>query len=166
MQLYLVPNQQVAILVFTAVMGMSGMGVYAASLELLVEATYPVEETIGATFTYLSCHVQSVIIVFLIPALSTPTTIMEGEQCSVDGSQIAPRDYTCEYSKLFIGLGAQCSSQLCTGIFFSLLSKNGVQSVMIIAWVISAPLSSSLILCKQRHHGQTSTRALMIIFKG
>ena len=96
-QFYLTPNSQAAILVLAGVYGLLAIGIFPVALELAVEATYPAEETLSATLIYACGHLQGIVMTLLIPALSTPTTALEGEQCSVGDSEIIPRDYTCKF---------------------------------------------------------------------
>ena len=53
-QFYLVPDMKIAILISTCLFGVFGIGGYPVGLELSVEATYPVEETISTAFIFMS----------------------------------------------------------------------------------------------------------------
>lgn len=79
--------------------GFFGVGGFPLGLELGVEATYPVEETISTAFILMSGQLQAIILVFLIGAFST-TQKPEYENlqnCNLDpDADISARDYTCE----------------------------------------------------------------------
>lgn len=52
--MFLVPNQPVIVGISCALFGFFGVGAYPIGLELAVEATYPVEESISTAFIFMS----------------------------------------------------------------------------------------------------------------
>lgn len=52
--MYLVPDQHALLMVAASLFGFFCNGVFALSLEMGVETTYPVEETISATLIYVA----------------------------------------------------------------------------------------------------------------
>lgn len=53
-QMYLVPDQQALLMVTAILFGIFSHGVFPLALEVGVEATYPVEETISTALIYVS----------------------------------------------------------------------------------------------------------------
>ncbi|MPC11968.1 uncharacterized protein E2C01_004646 [Portunus trituberculatus] len=53
MEVYLVPGQHALLIIFSVLFGFFGAGVYPISLEIGVEITYPVEETISTTLIFV-----------------------------------------------------------------------------------------------------------------
>ena len=100
-QLYLQPGFGVAILIIGFIFGFSGVGAYPLSLELGVEATYPVEESISSAFLYLSGQVQAAILIVLVDLLAVNGDHYAGiEVCSSSGgsdeSGLEAKDYRCK----------------------------------------------------------------------
>lgn len=56
--MYLVPDQHVLLMIGASLFGFFCNGVFALSLEMGVETTYPVEETISATLMYVTSEWQ------------------------------------------------------------------------------------------------------------
>lgn len=54
MQLFLVPDVPAIVAISCALFGFFGVGAYPIGLELAVEATFPVEETISTAFIFMS----------------------------------------------------------------------------------------------------------------
>lgn len=99
MEFYLQPHQGAAILIFSSLFGFFGVGGYPIGLELAVEATYPVEETISTAFIFLSGQLQGAVMIALIGWLSTEQKPQfEHLQVCNDGDHgdngITPKDYS------------------------------------------------------------------------
>lgn len=54
LQMFLVPEQPAIVAISCALFGFFGVGAYPIGLELAVEATYPVEESISTAFIFMS----------------------------------------------------------------------------------------------------------------
>lgn len=52
--MFMVPGQPELVATFTGLFGFFGVGAYPIGLELAVEATYPVEESISTAFIFMS----------------------------------------------------------------------------------------------------------------
>lgn len=52
--MFLVPYQRALVAISTGLFGLFGVGAYPIGLELAVEATYPVEESISTAFIFMS----------------------------------------------------------------------------------------------------------------
>ena len=85
-----------AILIFSSLFGFFGVGGYPIGLELAVEATYPVEETISTAFIFLSGQLQGVLVIAFVGALSNEETFSHDDiqVCTVGNSDIVPKDYS------------------------------------------------------------------------
>ncbi|KAB7502129.1 Uncharacterized protein Anas_14589 [Armadillidium nasatum] len=93
LEFFLVPDQEAVILVFAILFGIFGEGLFPVGLELAVEATYPVEESITSAFIYLSGQIIGIVIIFIVPALAFERADQTMSICSTDG-EYAPLDYT------------------------------------------------------------------------
>ncbi|XP_066940693.1 solute carrier family 49 member A3-like isoform X3 [Macrobrachium rosenbergii] len=97
LELFLVPHQPALIATFTGLFGFFGIGAYPIGLELAVEATYPVDQTISTAFIFMSGQLQGVVIIALIGLLAKPqkAKYVDIQVCSKsDISEIEPKDYT------------------------------------------------------------------------
>ncbi|KAG0716338.1 hypothetical protein GWK47_009949 [Chionoecetes opilio] len=94
---YLVPGQH-ALLIFSAIpFGIFSCGVYPLLLEMGVEATYPVEETISTTLIYLAGQVLGLIIIYISTVVSgdLPPQLQDVEVCTAGlTSDLQARDYS------------------------------------------------------------------------
>merc|ERR1711970_495702 len=57
-------DMKAAIAIFSSLFGVFGFGTYPLGLELSVEATYPVDESIGTALIFMSGQIQGGILVF------------------------------------------------------------------------------------------------------
>ncbi|RXG52927.1 hypothetical protein Avbf_15755 [Armadillidium vulgare] len=105
LEFFLVPDQEAVILVFAILFGIFGEGLFPVGLELAVEATYPVEESITSAFIYLSGQVIGIVIIFVVPALAFERADQTMSICSTDG-EYAPLDYT-NYKRQKAEIGKQ-----------------------------------------------------------
>jgi len=87
------PNSEALIMLFSAMFGIFGFGMYPLGLELSVEVTYPVDESIGTALIFLSGQLQGAILVFVSSLLEQDLTEEEKTQAVCDGS-ITPKDHT------------------------------------------------------------------------
>ncbi|KAK4312128.1 hypothetical protein Pmani_016421 [Petrolisthes manimaculis] len=97
MEMFMVPDQRALVAITTGLFGFFGVGAYPIGLELAVEATYPVEESISTAFIFMSGQVQGVIIIAMVSLLSTDLNpkYNDVEVCSKGtGTDLEPRDYT------------------------------------------------------------------------
>lgn len=65
--MFLVPYQPALVAISTGLFGFFGVGAYPIGLELAVEATYPVEESISTAFIFMSglaIHLHNYFIIF------------------------------------------------------------------------------------------------------
>lgn len=97
MEMFLVPNQPVIVGLSCALFGFFGVGAYPIGLELAVEATYPVEESISTAFIFMSGQAQGVIIIAMVTLLSRDMKPAYEylEVCTVEeNSDLHPMDYS------------------------------------------------------------------------
>ncbi|KAK3875258.1 hypothetical protein Pcinc_019857 [Petrolisthes cinctipes] len=97
MEMFMVPDQRALVAITTGLFGFFGVGAYPIGLELAVEATYPVEESISTAFIFMSGQIQGVIIIAMVSLLSTDLNpkYNDVEVCSKGtGTDLEPRDYT------------------------------------------------------------------------
>ncbi|KAF2356546.1 Major facilitator superfamily [Trinorchestia longiramus] len=96
LEFFLVPDSEALILVFSALFGFFGVGGYPIGLELAVEATYPVEETISTAFIFLSGQVQGVVLIALVGVLQDDMQpqFADVQVCSNGSDDIVPKDYS------------------------------------------------------------------------
>lgn len=76
------------------------MGMYPLCLELGVETTYPVEETISSAFILMVGQLEGVVLVALIDGLATEQRpeYAHLQVCSSESdTEVVPKDYTREY---------------------------------------------------------------------
>ncbi|XP_042864624.1 solute carrier family 49 member A3-like isoform X2 [Penaeus japonicus] len=95
--MFMVPGQPELVATFTGLFGFFGVGAYPIGLELAVEATYPVEESISTAFIFMSGQFQGVLIIALVTLLGREQKPQyeDIENCSKTGnSDIEPKDYT------------------------------------------------------------------------
>ena len=86
-----------AILTFSSLFGFFGVGGYPIGLELAVEATYPVEQTISTAFIFLSGQLQGIVVIAVVGALSTQLKPeYEDIQVCSDNSDTVAKDYSGE----------------------------------------------------------------------
>ncbi|KAL7646224.1 UNVERIFIED_CONTAM: hypothetical protein RMT77_003133 [Armadillidium vulgare] len=71
-EFFLVPDVKGFIIVFAAIFGFFGVGSYPVGLELAVEVTYPIEESVSSAFIFLSGQLQGLIAVVLVQSLARP----------------------------------------------------------------------------------------------
>ncbi|KAB7499420.1 Uncharacterized protein Anas_08060 [Armadillidium nasatum] len=71
-EFFLVPDVKGFIIVFAAIFGFFGVGSYPVGLELAVEVTYPIEESVSTAFIFLSGQLQGLIAVVLVQSLARP----------------------------------------------------------------------------------------------
>lgn len=87
----------IAIAIFASLFGFFGVGGYPIGLELAVEATYPVEETISTAFIFLSGQLQGVVLLLIIDGLATD---QKPEYAGIQNcNDVKPRDYSSEFFK-------------------------------------------------------------------
>nr|XP_045592747.1 uncharacterized protein B0416.5-like isoform X2 [Procambarus clarkii] len=97
MELFMVPGQPVLVALFMGLFGFFGVGAYPIGLELSVETTFPVEESISTAFIFMSGQVQGVIIIAMVTLLARdPKSVYEDIEVCTHGpdSNILPKDYT------------------------------------------------------------------------
>nr|XP_053627532.1 uncharacterized protein B0416.5-like [Cherax quadricarinatus] len=97
MEMFMVPGQPAVLAIFMGLFGFFGIGAYPIGLELAVEATYPVEESISTAFIFMSGQVQGVLIIFLVSYLARDPKpeYAKIEVCTAGiNSDILPKDYT------------------------------------------------------------------------
>jgi len=78
-------DMKVAIALFCSLFGVFGFGCYPLGLELSVEATYPVDESIGTALIFMSGQIQGGILVFASQMLEQelPGDDLSKEVCSI-----------------------------------------------------------------------------------
>ncbi|XP_068236424.1 solute carrier family 49 member A3-like isoform X2 [Palaemon carinicauda] len=97
LEMFMVPHQPAVIATFTGLFGFFGIGAYPIGLELAVEATYPVDQTISTAFIFMSGQLQGVVIIALTGFLARPqkSQYIDIQVCTKsDISHIEPKDYT------------------------------------------------------------------------
>lgn len=96
MEMFLVPGQPAIVAVTCGLFGFFGVGAYPIGLELAVEATYPVEESISTAFIFMSGQAQGVIIISMVTLLSRDM-LPQYEYLEVctggENTDLHPRDY-------------------------------------------------------------------------
>lgn len=97
LEMFMVPGQPELVATFTGLFGFFGVGAYPIGLELAVEATYPVEESISTAFIFMSGQLQGVLIIALVTLLGRKQKpqFEDIETCTKSGNaDIEPKDYT------------------------------------------------------------------------
>lgn len=97
LEMFMVPGQPELVATFTGLFGFFGVGAYPIGLELAVEATYPVEESISTAFIFMSGQFQGVLIIALVTLLGREQKpqFENIETCTKRGNaDIEPKDYT------------------------------------------------------------------------
>ncbi|KAK8391780.1 hypothetical protein O3P69_017424 [Scylla paramamosain] len=97
MEMFLVPGQPALVTISCGLFGFFGVGVYPIGLELAVEATFPVEETISTAFIFMSGQAQGAIIIAMVTLLSRDQLAKYAhlEVCTGgESSDLHPRDYS------------------------------------------------------------------------
>ncbi|XP_063613538.1 solute carrier family 49 member A3-like [Penaeus indicus] len=97
LEMFMVPGQPELVATFTGLFGFFGVGAYPIGLELAVEATYPVEESISTAFIFMSGQFQGVLIIALVTLLGREQKpqFEDIETCTKSGNaEIEPMDYT------------------------------------------------------------------------
>jgi len=81
-------DQEVWIAIFCSMFGVFGFGMYPIGLELSVEATYPIDESIGTALIFMSGQIQGGILVAVAGVMEDDldTQAMDRQVCS-EGSQ-------------------------------------------------------------------------------
>jgi len=87
------PDSEALIMLFSAFFGVFGFGMYPLGLELSVEVTYPVDESIGTALIFLSGQLQGAILVFISSLLEQDLSEAE-KQDAVCENAISPKDHT------------------------------------------------------------------------
>jgi len=87
------PDSEVWIHLFASLFGVFGFGMYPLGLELSVEVTYPVDESIGTALIFLSGQLQGGILVLVSSMLEQDLTPAE-QELSVCNNSIQPKDHT------------------------------------------------------------------------
>lgn len=88
-QMFLVPYQRALVAISTGLFGFFGVGAYPIGLELAVEATYPVEESISTAFIFMSglaIHVltYSIFVLYNIQHINVRGSIVVAEMVVTD----------------------------------------------------------------------------------
>lgn len=86
-------NSEVWILLFCALFGTFGFGMYPLGLELSVEVTYPTDESIGTALIFLSGQIQGAVLVIISSLMETDLTKEEAE-IAVCRKSITPKNHT------------------------------------------------------------------------
>lgn len=97
LEMFMVPGQPAIVAVSAGLFGFFGLGSYPIGLELAVEATYPVEESISTAFIFLSGQILGVAIISLVTLLAQDQRpeFADIQVCTKDPeSEIVPKDYT------------------------------------------------------------------------
>merc|ERR1711970_1104151 len=87
-------DMKAPIALFCSLFGVFGFGMYPLGLELSVEATYPVDESIGTALIYMSGQIQGGILVFASQMLEQDLQVddLYGEVCSLASSFSCPTE--------------------------------------------------------------------------
>lgn len=107
MEMYLVPDQSVLLLIAASLFGFFCNGVFALSLEMGVETTYPVEETISATLMYVTGQVLGVLMTNAVVYFSSdlPRSLEGVEVCTAGlTSDLEARDYSAPITGVMVVL--------------------------------------------------------------
>ncbi|XP_042204435.1 solute carrier family 49 member A3-like [Homarus americanus] len=100
MEMFMVPHQHALVALFMGLFGFFGVGAYPIGLELAVETTYPVEESISTAFIFMSGQAQGMIIIAMVTFLAREEKpeYSDLEVCtkgiSSDSMESEPQDYT------------------------------------------------------------------------
>ncbi|XP_045126686.1 solute carrier family 49 member A3-like isoform X2 [Portunus trituberculatus] len=97
MEVYLVPGQHALLIISSILFGFFGCGVYPISLEIGVEITYPVEETISTTLIFVTGQILGVLMNYTANVLSSdlPPELQDIEVCTKNiTSDLQARDYS------------------------------------------------------------------------
>ncbi|XP_063849154.1 uncharacterized protein B0416.5-like [Scylla paramamosain] len=97
MEVYLVPGQYALLIISSILFGFFVCGVYPISLEMGVEITYPVEETISTTSIFVGGQILGVLMTYTANILSSdlPPELEDVEVCTKDiTSDLQARDYS------------------------------------------------------------------------
>ncbi|XP_045126687.1 uncharacterized protein B0416.5-like [Portunus trituberculatus] len=116
MEMFLVPGQPTLVAIACGLFGFFGVGVYPIGLELAVETTFPVEESISTAFIFMSGQAQGVIIIGMVTLLS--------------------RDQLAKYSHLEVCTGGESSDLRPRDYSVSLMAIMGLLSFMVILVII------------------------------
>lgn len=119
MEMFLVPGQPALVAISCGLFGFFGVGVYPIGLELAVEATFPVEESISTAFIFMSGQAQGVIIIGMVTLLSRdqPAKYSHLEVCTGgESSDLHPRDYSVSLMAI---MGMLCFMVILVIIFFN-----------------------------------------------
>ncbi|KAB7506440.1 Uncharacterized protein Anas_06425 [Armadillidium nasatum] len=90
-EFFLVSDKEAVIIIFAILFGTFGVGLFPVGLELAVEATYPVEESITSAFIYLTGQIIGIVMILGVPALAFERADQTLSICSTDG-EYAPLD--------------------------------------------------------------------------
>ncbi|KAG7156128.1 Solute carrier family 49 member A3-like, partial [Homarus americanus] len=116
MEMFMVPHQHALVALFMGLFGFFGVGAYPIGLELAVETTYPVEESISTAFIFMSGQAQGMIIIAMVTFLAREEKpeYSDLEVCtkgiSSDSMESEPQDYTVFFHTPYKRLEAERAS--------------------------------------------------------
>ena len=89
-------DKGVWITIFASAFGVFGFGMYPIALELSVEATYPLDESLGTAMVFLSGQLQGGVLVFLSQMLEQPLDkeALQLQVCDEGGPDTSAKDHT------------------------------------------------------------------------